>query len=181
MSRIGKQPVILPEGVSAKLENGVLNVKGPKGSLETELHGFVRVKITDSEVLVTVQNPKDKNQSALWGLFRNLIQNMVLGVTQGFTKELEINGVGYKAAVTGSNLVLNVGYSHPKEFHIPEGIEIVVNKNIITISGIDKQKVGQIAAEIRKIRPVEPYKGKGIKYIDEQVRRKVGKAASKAE
>ena len=128
-----------------------------------------------------MKNPDDKKQRALWGLFRSLVANMVEGVVNGFKKELEINGVGYKAEIKGGNLVLAVGYSHPVEVKMPEGIKIEANKNVITITGIDKQLVGETAANIRKIRKPEPYNGKGIKYIDEVIKRKVGKTATKGE
>ena len=181
MSRIGKKPIEIPEAVEMKQDNNFVIVKGAKGELRQELHPKIKVEITDKQALVVVAHPGDTKEKALWGLFRSLINNMVVGVTEGFEKKLEINGVGYKATVTGSNIVLNVGYSHPVEFNIPEGITCVVEKNIITITGINKQLVGEVAANIRKIKKPEPYKGKGIKYIDEIIRRKVGKAAGKAE
>jgi large subunit ribosomal protein L6 len=135
----------------------------------------------DNQLTVSVKNQEDKRQKALWGLFRRLVANMITGITDGFSKQLEINGVGYKASVQGKKLILNVGFSHPVEYTIPDGIDIIVEKNIITISGIDRQLVGQTAAEIRSVRKPEPYKGKGIKYTTEIVRRKVGKTAAKAE
>jgi large subunit ribosomal protein L6 len=180
MSRIGKKPIELPQGVEVKLDNNVLTVKGPKGQLTQELHPVVSVKIEENLVTVEVKNNEDTKQKALWGLFRSLVNNMVLGVTEGFEKKLEINGVGYKAALSGRKVILNVGYSHPVEFELPEGIECKVEKNEIHISGINKQVVGEVAANIRKVRKPEPYKGKGIKYSDEIIRRKVGKAAAKA-
>jgi large subunit ribosomal protein L6 len=180
MSRIGKKPIELPQGVEVKLDNNVLTVKGPKGQLTQELHPVVSVKIEENLVTVEVKNNTDTKQKALWGLFRSLVNNMVLGVTEGFEKKLEINGVGYKAALSGRKVILNVGYSHPVEFELPEGIECKVEKNEIHISGINKQVVGEVAANIRKVRKPEPYKGKGIKYSDEIIRRKVGKAAAKA-
>ncbi len=179
MSRLGKKPIPLPDGTQAKIENDFIIIKGPKGELKQKLHEKVKVKINDSEIEVSVEKPEIKKQRALWGLFRSLINNMVTGVNEGFEKKLEINGVGYKASISGQKLTLHVGYSHPVDYMLPEGIKGQVEGNIITISGIDKQLVGEIAAQIRKIRKPEPYKGKGIKYIDEIIRRKVGKAAAK--
>ncbi len=180
MSRIGKKPIIIPENTEVKIDDGQVIVKGPKGQLGQLLPGKVMVEINGSEILVTVNNKKDKGERALWGLFRSLINNMVEGVVNGFSKQLEINGIGFKAIVQDKKLVLNVGYSHPVEYLIPEGIEISVEKNIVTIFGIDKQKVGQVAAEIRAVKKPEPYKGKGIKYIDEVIRRKAGKVVKGA-
>ncbi|MBT5338276.1 50S ribosomal protein L6 [Candidatus Falkowbacteria bacterium] len=180
MSRIGKKPIEIPSGVNVTLDQGLILVKGPKGELQRSIHPLVKVEIKDTEINVKVDNEENHIQKALWGLFRSLIYNMVVGVTEGFEKKLEINGVGYKANATGQNLVLNVGYSHAVEFNIPEGINCQVEANVITISGIDKQQVGEVAANIRKVRKPEPYKGKGIKYIDEIIRRKAGKAAAKA-
>ena len=181
MSRIGKQPIIIPEGIEIKIEKDKIFVKGPKGELNQDIHPSVNLDQKDGQILVSVNNPEEKKQKSLWGLFRRLIANMVIGVTEGFSKQLEINGVGYKAAVKGDVLDLQLGYSHPIEYKIAEGIEIKVEKNIITISGISKQQVGQVSAEIRLLRKPEPYKGKGIKYIDEVIRRKVGKTAAKGE
>ena len=180
MSRIGKMPIEILDNVEIKLDNGLVSVKGPKGELTQEISPYVNLDIQEKQVIVTVKNAEDHNQNALWGLFRSLINNMVLGVTTGFEKKLEINGVGYKAAMSGKKLTLNVGYSHPVEFEIPEGITCQVEGNVVTISGISKQQVGEVAANIRKVRKPEPYKGKGIKYIDEVIRSKVGKAAAKA-
>ncbi len=175
MSRIGKQPVVLPSGVTVSIAGQTLKVKGPKGELSLVIHPKVTVVQNDQSVVVSVKNETVKTERALWGLFRSLINNMVAGVTTGFTKVLEINGVGYKAAVTGRKLVLNLGYSHPIEMEIPEGLDAKVEKNVITITGIDRQLVGQFAAVIRGKREPEPYKGKGIKYSDETIRRKAGK------
>lgn len=180
MSRIGKQPISIPAGVEIKINAGLVLVKGPKGELSEKLHPFVSLEKKDDQLLVAVIDPEDKKQRSLWGLFQRLINNLVIGVTRGFSKQLEINGIGYKAAAAGGNLVLNLGYSHPIEFKIPEGLEIKVEKNIITIAGADKQLVGQTAAEIRALRKPEPYKGKGIKYVGEVIRRKAGKTAVKA-
>jgi len=179
MSRIGRQPIIIPDGVEVKIDPSLITVKGTKGELKQEIHPVVKIEQKDKELLVTVKSPTLKQQKSLWGLFRRLVANMIIGVTDGFSKELEINGIGYKAAVKGDILTLHLGYSHPIEYKIPAGIEIKVEKNIVTISGTDKQIVGQTAAEIRALRKPEPYKGKGIKYVDEIIRRKVGKAAAK--
>lgn len=176
MSRIGKKPVVIPAGVTVELNKDLtLKVKGPKGELVQAIHPKVAVEQKDSELIVSVKNQDNKAERALWGLFRALIQNMVTGVTTGFTKILEINGVGYKAALTGRKLVLNLGYSHPIEMEVPEGLEAKVEKNVITITGSDRQAVGQFAAVVRSQREPEPYKGKGIKYSDEVIRRKAGK------
>ena len=179
MSRIGKLPVAIPAGVEVKLEEGnVITVKGPKGTLTRKLVDDLDIKVEGSEVIVT--SPSDlKRYKSLHGLTRTLIFNMVEGVTNGYTKELEINGVGYRAAKAGKKLTLTLGYSHPVEMEDPEGIETKVDGNKITVSGIDKEKVGQFAAEIRTKRPPEPYKGKGIKYTTETIRRKVGKTGKK--
>lgn len=181
MSRIGKQPIIIPEGVDIRIDNGKIFVTGPKGELTQDIHPSVKLDQKDGQILVSVKDPEEKKQKSLWGLFRRLIANMVIGVTEGFSKRLEVNGVGYKAAVKGDVLDLQLGYSHPIEYKIAKGIEISVEKNLITVSGIDKQQVGQVSAEIRLLRKPEPYKGKGIKYIDEVIRRKVGKTAAKGE
>lgn len=181
MSRIGKQPIKLPKGTEAKLENGFVVVKGPKGELKEKLHPFVNVEIRPEEMEVSVKHPEVKKEGAIWGLFRTLIQNMVSGVNQPFEKKLEINGVGYRAAMSGTKLSLNVGYSHPVDFQLPQGISAKVDANVITLSGLSKYLVGETAAQIRKIRKPEPYKGKGIKYADEVIRRKAGKSAAKGE
>jgi large subunit ribosomal protein L6 len=182
MSRIGKKPIEIPANVEIKLDGDLIVVKGPKGTLEQKIHPLVKVEVNEKEIVVTVNKPENSEENAMWGLFRSLIFNMVVGVTDGFEKKLEINGVGYKARVEGKGkLILNVGYSHQVDFAIAEGLECQVDGNVISVSGIDKQLVGETAANIRKVRKPEPYKGKGIKYIDEIIRRKVGKAASKAE
>ncbi len=180
MSRIGKQPIDIVSGVEVDLQDDKITVKGPKGQLVQVLHPKVKVEIKDNQILVSVEKPEIKEERSLWGLFRKLISNMVEGVTEGFEKKLEVNGVGYKVALKGDGLFLNLGYSHPIDFKLPEGITAAIEGNIITISGIDKQSVGEIAANIRKLRKPEPYKGKGIKYIDEVIRRKAGKAAKAA-
>ena len=179
MSRIGKMPIAIPAGVEVKLDGTTVSVKGPKGELTRTVHPNMKVEVNGAEVTVTRPNDNKENRS-LHGLTRSLIANMVKGVTDGFTKELEVNGVGYRASVEGNKLVLNVGYSHPVEMPLPDGIQAEVNDKKITISGIDNQKVGQFAAEVREKRPPEPYKGKGIKYMDEHIRRKEGKAGKGA-
>jgi len=181
MSRLGKLPIKLPEGTTAKFEDGFIVVKSAKGGLKQPVHELVKIEITDKEIVVSVENPEVKHERALWGLYRSLVNNMVIGVNEGFDKKLEIIGVGYRVALSGNKLTLNVGYSHPVEFNLPEGISAQVEGNVITISGMDKQLVGEMAAQIRKIRKPEPYKGKGIKYTDEVIRRKEGKAAAKGE
>ena len=179
MSRIGKLPVAIPAGVEVKVEDGnVITVKGPKGTLTRKLVEEMDVKVEGSEVIVTRPNDLKRNKS-LHGLTRTLIFNMVEGVTNGYSKVLEIKGVGYRAAKSGNKLTLTLGYSHPVEMVDPEGITTTVDGNKITVAGIDKEKVGQFAAEIRTKRPPEPYKGKGIKYETETIRRKVGKTGKK--
>ncbi|MDD6169745.1 MAG: 50S ribosomal protein L6 [Lachnospiraceae bacterium] len=179
MSRIGRMPIAIPDGVTVTIaENNHVTVKGPKGTLERTLPAEMEIKLEGSEVVVS--RPNDlKRMKSLHGLTRTLVNNMVVGVTNGFTKELEVNGVGYRAAKAGKVLTLNLGYSHPVEMEDPEGVESKVDGNKIIISGIDKEKVGQYAAEIRDKRRPEPYKGKGIKYADEVIRRKVGKTGKK--
>lgn len=180
MSRIGKMPIAIPAGVTVDVaENNKVTVKGPKGILERVLPSEMVIKVEESEI--TVSRPNDlKKMKSLHGLTRTLIANMIIGVTEGYQKILEINGVGYRAAKAGKELTLTVGYSHPVVLVDPEGVESVLEgQNKIIIKGIDKEKVGQYAAEIRAKRPPEPYKGKGIKYADEVIRRKVGKAGKK--
>lgn len=180
MSRIGKKIRVLPAGVSADVSGNVLTIKGPKGELRQVLHPRVSVVIADGKISVSVAKENDKKERAVWGTFSSLIGNMIDGVTQGFQKQLEIGGVGFKAALKGEDLVLEVGYSHPVTLKPLAGVKFAVDKNIITVSGIDKQAVGEIAARVRAIKKVEPYKGKGIKYVGEVVRRKAGKTAAKA-
>ena len=177
MSRIGKQPIEIPDGVQVTVKNGLVKVRGPKGELEQELTREITVEEKDKTLIVSVGR-KSKNSPALWGLTRALIQNMIVGVTDGYEKRLEIQGVGYRAELTGKDLLLNLGFSHTITITPPEGITFLVEKNIITITGINKQAVGQISAVIRKKRPPEPYKGKGIRYVGEHVRRKTGKKAA---
>ena len=181
MSRLGKLPIILTDKIQAKIENNFIIVKGSKGELKQELNDLVKVEVLEKEIKVSIKNEKVKKERAFWGLYRSLINNMVQGVETGFEKKLEVNGVGYRIALVGKKLTLNVGYSHPVDFELPEGITGAVEGNVITISGIDKQLVGEVSAKIRKIKKPEPYKGKGIKYIDEVIRRKEGKTAGKGE
>lgn len=175
MSRVGKKPVTLPAGVTAEVKENTVKIKGAKSELTLDVHPKVRVALEGNQLTVSVAKPDNKQERALWGLSRALINNMVVGVTEGFTKVLEVNGVGYKAAVAGTKLTLNLGYSHPIEMEVPKGLEVKIEKNIITITGADRQMVGQFAAIVREQRPPEPYKGKGIKYSDEVIRRKAGK------
>ena len=179
MSRIGKMPIAVPAGVTVEIaENNKVTVKGPKGELSRTLAPEMEIK-QDGDT-ITVSRPHDlKRNRALHGLTRTLLNNMIIGVTDGYTKTLEVNGVGYRAAKQGNKLVLNLGYSHPVEMEDPEGLETKVEDNKIIVSGIDKEKVGQYAAEIRSTRAPEPYKGKGIKYDYEVIRRKVGKTGKK--
>ena len=180
MSRIGRLPVAIPAGVEVTVAEGnVVTVKGPKGTLERALPTEMEIKVEDGHVVVSRPNDLKKMKS-LHGLTRTLINNMVVGVTEGYQKVLEVNGVGYRAAKSGKTLTLNLGYSHPVEMEDPEGVESTVEgQNKIIVKGIDKEKVGQYAAEIRDKRRPEPYKGKGIKYADEVIRRKVGKTGKK--
>lgn len=175
MSRIGKKPVAVPTNVTATIDGQQVAVKGPKGELSFVLNDEVLVKMTDDGIVV---DPRDESKDARskWGMSRTMIQNIVTGVTDGFEKKLEINGVGYRAAMQGTNLQLALGFSHDVVYEVPEGIQVACPKPTeITVSGIDKQKVGQVAAEIRAWRPPEPYKGKGVKYADEYIFRKEGK------
>lgn len=176
MSRIGKNPVIIPEGVDATLANDVFTAKGKLGeqSVVITMANLVDVALVDGVVTVTPKELKKENRQA-WGTTRALIQNAVTGASQGFEKKLEVNGVGYRAAVSGSVLKLSLGFSHDVDHTIPEGIKVVVEGNVISISGVSKQLVGQVASEVRAYRPPEPYKGKGVKYIDEYIFRKEGK------
>jgi large subunit ribosomal protein L6 len=175
MSRIGKKPVAVPSGVTASDENGLLVVKGPKGTLTMPMLDDVIYSIKEDEILVTPVGPTQQARSA-WGMQRTMVQNLVTGVTEGFTKVLEITGVGYRAQAQGKNLRLQLGYSHDVNYDLPEGVDVKTpDQNTVEISGIDKQKVGQVAAEIRRWRKPEPYKGKGIKYRGEYIFRKEGK------
>jgi large subunit ribosomal protein L6 len=177
MSRIGKKPITLPQGVSLTVDGQNLEVKGPKGTLSMTVHANMTVSIDENTV--TVERPSElKQDKALHGTTRALIQNMIVGVSEGYTKKLQMIGVGYRAQLQGKKLVLSAGYSHPVEMEIPEGLTVEVPKNtLINISGIDKQLVGEFAANVRGVRPPEPYLGKGIRYVNEYVRRKEGKTA----
>jgi large subunit ribosomal protein L6 len=176
MSRVGKMPVVVPSGVDIEIDGNHITVKGSKGELSRDFHERVAFQVEEGELVVT--RPDDTRESkALHGLSRALLNNMVVGVSEGFSKELEIQGVGYRAALKGSNIELQVGYSHPVLIEAPDGITFdVPEPTKITVTGVDKEKVGQVAANIRKVRPPEPYKGKGIRYVGEYVRRKAGKA-----
>ena len=175
MSRIGKRPVAVPSGITANVAGQTVKVKGPKGTLEVVLHDDVSVALDGDRIKIDPRN-ETKRARAQWGTSRTHIANLIAGVTKGFEQRLEINGVGYRAAVQGKNLQLALGYSHDVAYPIPEGITIATPKPVeIVISGIDRQKVGQVAAEIREFRPPEPYKGKGVKYANERIFRKEGK------
>lgn len=181
MSRLGKLSIKVPADVQVKIEGDLVTVKGPKGELKRQVLPQIAVKFANGEVTVNIINPKNKRENALWGLYWNLIKNMIIGVKDGFQKQLEINGVGFKVQGAGKKLTFNVGFSHPVEFILPATIDGKVEGNVITVSGADKELLGQIASQIRDIKKPEPYKGKGIKYVDEVIRRKEGKAAVKSE
>lgn len=177
MSRIGKQPIPLPSDVTVSADGQRVTVRGPKGSLELVLHPHIKLTVDGSTMTLSIFPEKEnaKGAKAVWGLSRALLANLVQGVTNGFVRQLELQGVGYRAELKGKTLVLAVGFSHSVEIEMPEGITFAVEKNIISVSGIDKQRVGEIAAQIRRVRPPEPYQGKGIRYVGEYVRRKAGK------
>ncbi len=177
MSRIGKEPIPIPKGVEVNLHDDSITVKGPKGKLERILHSMVKVEIDSDKIVVSVVNTT-REASALHGLFRALIANMVNGVTKGFVKVLEIVGVGYRAEMKGRTAIFNLGYSHPINYDLPDGVEAQIDKTKITLSSIDKELLGGTAAKIRSFRKPEPYKGKGIKYADEIIRRKAGKTGA---
>ena len=176
MSRVGRKPIPIPKGVDVKVSGRTVAVKGPKGELSREIREGLVVKL-ENGLAVIEQTDTGKMAGALHGLTRALIQNMVEGVSQGFTKSLEIHGTGYRAAVQGQKLTLNLGHSHPIEYPLPTGIQAAVDQNRIVLTGVDKELVGQVSAEIRRFRPPEPYKGKGVRYLNEHVRRKAGKSA----
>lgn len=179
MSKIGKKPIVIPEGVEVKIADGVLEAKGPKGSLSLEINPQAKVIVAEKEITVEKAR-KSKEASAIWGLTRALVSNVVIGVKDGYEKKLELQGVGYRMAVAGKKITLALGFSHPVEIVAPDGVEAKLaekENNVLVISGIDKQKVGQFAAEVRALKKVEPYKGKGFRYQGEKVRRKVGKKA----
>lgn len=185
MSRVGKKPVLIPAGVEVTIDGQTVVVKGPKGELSETLNSAAQISLIDGEagkeIIVSVTDETDKNERAQWGTARALIANMVIGVTDGFEKKLEVNGVGYRVNLQGNTIVLNVGYSHEVRVDLPEGIQAVVEGNNITLTGANKHDVGELADNIRKIRKPEPYKGKGIKYADEIIRRKAGKAQKAGE
>jgi len=179
MSRIGKRPIAVPSVVEIRFDDKMLTVKGPKGELQRSVHPNVDLQIDDSQISVSISDDSKKSRS-LFGLFRTLINNMVVGVTEGFQKTLEINGVGYRAEVSGNQLLLNLGYSNPITYDIPQGISAQIEqKNRIILSGIDKELIGATASKIRALRGPEPYKGKGVKYREERIRRKAGKTGIK--
>ena len=178
MSRIGKQPVVVPAEINVSVEGSVVVFK--KGSIQKDLDtkGNVDVKVDGGQIIFSAKSD-DRQDRAYWGTYRSLAQNIIVGLTTGYQKQLEINGVGYRAAVKGNVLELQLGFSHPINYEFPKGLQITVEKNLVTIKGDDKQVVGQVAAEVRSFRPPEPYKGKGVKYVEEHIRRKAGKTAKK--
>lgn len=178
MSRIGKKPINIPQGVTVAVEKNVVSVKGAKGALEFKFNPEVEVKITENEVVVD-KTGKAKNAPAIWGTTARIIENMVTGVTEGFEKKLELNGVGFRMAIQGKTITLALGFSHPVIVEVPAGLEVKIEGNVMSVAGIDKHAVGQFAANIRALKPVEPYKGKGFKYVGEHVRRKEGKKSAK--
>jgi large subunit ribosomal protein L6 len=178
MSRIGKNPVAVPKGVEVRLHKDRIEIKGPKGELQTPVHAKIQYEIKENAVHLT-RADDSRTAREQYGLRRTLLANTVLGVTEGFQKVLEVVGVGYKVAVEGSKITLNVGFSHPVEYVLPSGMSAKVEGNKLTISGINKEQVGEVAAQIRRVRPPEPFKGKGIKYSDEVIRRKAGKTGKK--
>jgi large subunit ribosomal protein L6 len=181
MSRIGKQPIAIPDKVTVTVADGRITVKGPKGELSEAINPLVKIAVADNAVTVSVAKPDVKSERSLWGTFGALVQNMVTGVTDGFEKRLEIKGVGYGWQVSGKKVTVKAGFSHPVEVQLPDGVEAKVDEGVLVISGASKQLVGEVAAGIRKIRLTEPYKGTGIKYVDEVLRRKAGKQAAGGE
>ncbi len=179
MSRLGKLPIKIPAGTSAALTDKEIIVKGPKGEQKVALNSLISIKVEGEDIVVAPFDRAAKNASAMWGLIWSLVRNAVIGVSVGFTKKLEINGVGYRAAVSGNKLNMSLGFSHPIEFPLPAGVTAVVEGNAITLASASKGQLGEVAAQIRKLRKPEPYKGKGVKYSDEIIRRKAGKAATK--
>lgn len=180
MSRIGKKIRPIPQGVSVEVKDNTIVVKGPKGELKQALVAGITVEVKDNVAEVKIKEGNDSLR-ALWGTYSSLLGNMIKGVSEGFKKQLEVNGVGYKVSLKGKDLFLELGFSHPIDFKAEDGIAFSVEKNLITVEGIDKKMVGEVAAQIRKLRKPEPYKGKGIKYVDEIIRRKAGKTAGKSE
>lgn len=178
MSKIGRKPIAIPQGVEVKINGNVFEAKGSKGSLSMEIHNDANVAISENEIVVNKNKNAEFNSNAIWGLTRALINNIIIGVKDGFEKKIELQGVGYRMSVQGKKIVMALGFSHPVEKEIPEGITAKIEENnILSISGIDKQLVGQFAADVRSLKEVEPYKGKGFRYVGEKVRRKVGKKA----
>jgi large subunit ribosomal protein L6 len=178
MSRVGKQPIGIPEKAKVTYTDRVITVEGEKGKLTRTVHPAVDLDIKDNVITVTMEK-ENRNNLALQGLTRSLVNNMVIGVSKGFERKLEINGIGYRAEAKGKSVVFNIGYSQPVNFDLPNGISAEVDKSIITLTGIDKELLGRTAASIRKLRPPEPYKGKGIKYVEERIQRKAGKTGTK--
>jgi large subunit ribosomal protein L6 len=180
MSRIGKKIINIPEGITVKLEKGTLEVKGPKGILSLKIHREIEAIVQDKEISFRIKNPSKKS-AALWGLTRALVENMLIGVKDGYKKDLELQGVGFRMSVQGKKVVLALGFSHPVEMEIPAGLEVKLGEgNTLIISGIDKKMVGQFTADLRELKKAEPYKGKGFRYVGEYVRRKAGKKAAVA-
>lgn len=178
MSRIGKQTIIIPSGVEAKLSGKTFSVKGPKGSLTRDFPGDITINISGNEITFTPRITTDRTLNALWGTYASHVKNMILGVTTGYSKKLVLEGVGFKSEVAGKNLKLALGFSHPVNVAIPEGITVTADKNNITVTGIDKELVGMFTASVRALKKPEPYKGKGFRYSDEVIRRKQGKKAA---
>jgi large subunit ribosomal protein L6 len=176
MSRLGKKPITIPEKVKAEVQNGKITITGPKGTLSFVFHREVEARVSENNIIVEKKG-NSKKAPAIWGTTARLIENMIKGVSDGFQKQLELNGVGFRMAMQGKKINLALGFSHPVEVEIPDDIEVKIENNIMTIAGIDKQRVGQFAAEIRLLKPVEPYKGKGFRYVGEIVRKKEGKKA----
>ncbi len=179
MSRVGKKPILIPQEVQVKIEGNNIQVKGPKGELSRSFSPEIKIEMKDNQLLVSLENKESqlKKINALWGLTNVLVFNMIKGVTEGYQKKLQIEGLGYKVNLEGEVLVMQLGFSHPVKINPPQGIKFTVEKNIITVSGYDKEEVGQISAKIRAVKPPEPYQGKGIRYFGEIVRKKLGKKA----
>ena len=180
MSRKANKPIAIPDGVTVSVADAVVTVQGPKGELQQPIHPLVTVEVKDEGVVVSVAKPEDKTERSLWGTHGAHVANMIQGVTEGFSKVLEINGVGYQFDLQGKKLTIKAGYSHPVIMEVPEGVDASQEKNVLTFTSIDKQKVGHFAAQVRKVRKPEPYKGKGIKYQEEVIIRKQGKQAAGA-
>ena len=178
MSRVGKQPIGIPDKAKVSYKNRVITVEGEKGKLTRTVHPAIDLDIKDNVISVTMEK-ENRNNRALQGLTRSLVNNMVIGVSKGFERKLEINGIGYRAEAKGKSVVFNIGYSQPVNFELPKGVSAAIDKSIITLTGIDKELLGRTAASIRKLRPPEPYKGKGIKYVEERIQRKAGKTGTK--